>query len=107
MQLLYTILALTALLTQTSAKLHEIDVGKYGLHYNASTIFARVGDKIQFDFYNEHSVAQSSFSSPCKPLAGGFYSGIVPSCRGCGPAPQHFILTINETSTKWFYCTIR
>ncbi len=100
-------LALTTTLTQTSAKTVKVTVGETGLQYVPDTILAKTGDAVQFSIFNVNSVVQSSFSSPCEPLSGGFNSGIFASCLECEiPAPHHFVLTINDTDPKWFYSSV-
>lgn len=69
------------------AKNISISVGQGGLVFNPEVVTADTGDLLQFYFYpKEHSVAQSSFSSPCQPLTGGVYSGFMPeTAEGVGP----------------------
>lgn len=68
------------------AKNISISVGDGGLIFNPEVVTADPGDLLQFYFYpKEHSVAQSTFSSPCKPLTGGVYSGFMPeTAEGVG-----------------------
>ncbi|KAF5378915.1 hypothetical protein D9757_008728 [Collybiopsis confluens] len=52
-----------------------------------------------------HSVTQSSFASPCEPLAGGFDSGWVSIPAGGVTPPPTWNLTVTDTSKPiWFYC---
>ena len=69
------------------AKNISISVGQTGLVFDPATVTANVGDLLQFSFYpKDHSVAQSSSSSPCQPLTGGVYSGFMPeTAEGVGP----------------------
>ena len=39
-----------------------------------------------------------------KAAGGGFYSGFIASPVGSPAAPQHFVVTINDTQPHWFYC---
>lgn len=62
------------------AKTITIGVGQGGLVFNPETVVADTGDLLQFHYYpKNHSVTQGSFSSPCQPMAGGIYSGFVPT----------------------------
>lgn len=70
-----------------SAMTHVIAVGDIqgGLKFYPEKLTAKKGDLVQFQFYPKaHSVAQSSFDSPCQPLsssnssAKGFWSGMMP-----------------------------
>ena len=80
---LFTLIALPLSL----AKNISISVGQEGLVFNPEVVHADVGDLLQFHFYpRNHSVAQSSFSSPCKPSTGGVYSGFMPvTAQGVHP----------------------
>ena len=61
------------------AKNISISVGQGGLVFNPEVVTADTGDLLQFHFYpKNHSVAQSSFSSPCKPSTAGVFSGFMP-----------------------------
>ena len=60
-----------------------VQVGQNGLQFFPQTIKAAAGDTVEFHYYpNNHSVVQSSFDEPCKPIAGGFDSGFVPVAEG-------------------------
>jgi len=78
--------------------------------FNPDTITANPGDMVQFHFYPmNHSVAQSSFASPCEPLAQGnasatgFWSGFMPVTAANKTMPVYTI-TVNDTNPIWFYC---
>ncbi|KAL1987775.1 hypothetical protein VTN96DRAFT_2615 [Rasamsonia emersonii] len=89
--------------TVVSAKTINIKVGADGLTFTPNSTTADVGDKVVFTFYpQDHNVVQASFAEPCKPLAGGFYSGFQKTSSG--PAEKAFVLTINDTSPIWYYC---
>ncbi|MCJ1484704.1 hypothetical protein MMC06_004877 [Schaereria dolodes] len=96
-----------ALATSTAlAKTITVSVGDGGkLLYVPSTVFADIGDEVQFEFYPQnHSVVQAAFDAPCQPISNNaFYSGYVPS-QG-GEASTSFVLTINDTTPLWFYCS--
>lgn len=106
------------------AKIISIDVGEGGLVFKPESVTADVGDLLQFSFYpRNHSVAQGSFSSPCRPLAGGVYSGFMPVAAGkgvCPPEINHsaqinfhanyiqsstFQVTVNSTNPIYLYCS--
>ncbi|CEJ80723.1 hypothetical protein VHEMI00891 [[Torrubiella] hemipterigena] len=68
-------------------------------HFNAAP-----GDAVSFSFHvGNHSVTQSSFEEPCKPLKGkaGVNSGFVFQSIENG---VQFFLEINNTKPIWFYC---
>jgi plastocyanin len=50
---------------------HKITVGANGqLAYNPPNITAAIGDTVTFEFHpKNHTVTQSSFNDPCRPLA--------------------------------------
>ncbi|RPA86587.1 hypothetical protein BJ508DRAFT_204083 [Ascobolus immersus RN42] len=91
---------------------HVIQVGNADgdLTFNPEVTSAKVGDKIQFQFYpRNHSIAQSSFDSPCSPLAqsattgAGFWSGFMPVTAEDTMMPV-FTIDVNSTAPMWFYC---
>lgn len=90
----------------SASGVHVVQVGSNGLSFSPNNVTAAVGDKIQFEFFApEHSVAQSSFSSPCTPLNGtGFFSGLVTTSSGQNT--NVFTVTINDTNPIWFYCSV-
>ncbi|KAF7372869.1 Cupredoxin [Mycena sanguinolenta] len=73
------------------------------LTFSPSNITANVGDTVTFQFESKnHSVTQSSFASPCTPLAGGIDSGFQPV--GINPtALPTFSFTLNNASTPLFF----
>jgi plastocyanin len=58
---------------------HKITVGANGqLSYNPPNITAAIGDTVTFEFHpKNHTVTQSSFNDPCRPLADTSTSGRV------------------------------
>ncbi|CAF9916027.1 hypothetical protein IMSHALPRED_002946 [Imshaugia aleurites] len=85
------------------AKNISISVGDGGLIFNPEVVTADPGDLLQFYFYpKEHSVAQSTFSSPCKPLTGGVYSGFMPETA---EGTTIFQVTVNNTDAIYLYCS--
>jgi len=81
-----------------------IAVGKDGLVFTPDTLTAAAGTTVEFHFYPQiHSVAQSSFDSPCAPIgASAFFSGGFTVASG--QSPNVWTLTVNDTTPLWFYC---
>lgn len=105
MQFLSAIVALISLCTHASTKTIEVAVGQHSLQYMPSTIVADIGDNIQFNFYGVHSVVQSAFESPCKPLPLGLFGGDISSCLVCDAAPPSaFVHSVIDTNPIWFHC---
>lgn len=99
---LASVLALIAL-PLSLAKNISIIVGQGGLVFNPEVVTANIGDSLQFYFYpKEHSVAQSSFSSPCQPLTGGVYSGFMPETA---EGTTIFQVAVNNTDAIYLYCS--
>ncbi|GLB43081.1 hypothetical protein LshimejAT787_1205300 [Lyophyllum shimeji] len=91
---------------------HKIVVGADGrLAYSPANITAAIGDTVTFEFHpKNHTVTQSSFLNPCKPLDQtsttgqvGFKSGFVPVSADATEFPT-FKITINDTAPIWGYC---
>lgn len=75
--------------------------------YSPNTITAAAGTSVEFVFSPPiHSVTQSSFDSPCAPLANGtgFFSGLVNTASGTNT--NVFTIAINDTNPIWFYCAV-
>ncbi|KAJ6478983.1 hypothetical protein C8R45DRAFT_872887 [Mycena sanguinolenta] len=73
------------------------------LTFSPSNITANVGDTVSFQFESKnHSVTQSSFASPCTPLAGGIDSGFQFVAADATALPQ-FSFTVNNASTPLFF----
>lgn len=73
--------------------------------FSLDTITAAVGSSIEFVFFPAiHSVTQSTFESPCAPLANGtgFWSGAFTTASGQNA--NVFTLTVNDTNPIWFFC---
>lgn len=84
---------------------HVVKVGDGGLTFDPAEVKAAVGEVVEFHFYpRAHSVAQSSFDSPCQPLnTTGFFSGPVKVSDGV--SEQVFSVTIkDEKKPLWYYC---
>ncbi|KAI0426319.1 Cupredoxin [Xylaria sp. FL1042] len=85
---------------------HTVQVGgSAGLAYSPSEIQAAVGDMVIFTFMSQnHTVTQSSFATPCDPLAGGMDSNFQPNKdNSVVPAPQ-VAMQVMTTDPIWFYC---
>jgi len=89
-----------------ASSVQTVSVGKDGLVYTPNTLTAAAGTTVEFHFFPPgHSVAQSSFESPCAPInASAFFSGGFSATTG--EAPNVFTLTINDTTPLWFYCGV-
>ncbi|KAJ6527756.1 hypothetical protein B0H19DRAFT_1214657 [Mycena capillaripes] len=81
-----------------------IQVGPGGKRiFSPSNITANVGDVVSFEFLTKnHSVTQSSFASPCEPLAGGIDSGFQPVAANATEVPE-FSFTIANGSKQFFF----
>ncbi|KAJ7806038.1 hypothetical protein B0H14DRAFT_3153069 [Mycena olivaceomarginata] len=81
-----------------------VQVGPEGEQiFSPSNITANVGDVVSFAFLTKnHSVTQSSFASPCKPLAGGVDSGFQSVSANATNIPE-FSIAINNTSKPLFF----
>jgi plastocyanin len=63
---------------------HSVIAGLGGLHFDPENVVAEIGDIVEFHYLpKNHSVAQSSFGSPCKPINdNAFFSGFMPTAEG-------------------------
>lgn len=64
--------------TPTTGADHRVVVGGTGLlSFNPTTVVAQPGDTVTFEFHQKnHTATQSTFADPCKPMTGGFNSGL-------------------------------
>lgn len=92
---------------------HQVVVGGPGkLYYSPSNITAKAGDTITFQFQQKnHTVTQSTFANPCKPLAStatngqtGFDSGYKPVDASVTSNFPTWTLQVNDTSPIWAFC---
>jgi len=92
---------------------HKITVGADGkLAFNPSNISAAIGDTVTFEFRpKNHTVTQSSFNDPCRPLADtsktgqtGFNSGFNFFVAPDATSFPVFTIKINDTAPIWGYC---
>lgn len=66
----------------------DVQVGNGGLIFTPNTVMASAGDKINFHYYTgNHSIAESTFASPCSFMQGGIWSGFMPVSSGIGVSP--------------------
>ncbi|PPQ85999.1 hypothetical protein CVT25_001521 [Psilocybe cyanescens] len=102
---LSTTLALTLLPCLALGASFQVQVGANGgLEYNPSSITATDGDTVVFTFNpKNHTVTQTSFASPCAPLAGGFDTGFIPLPSG-STTKTYTIPSGTGTSPLWFSC---
>lgn len=84
-----------------------------GLKFWPENIKAEVGSMVQFQFLaGNHTVTQSNFDDPCKPLhevnpsVQGIFSSFMPVMASAekGELPV-FTVMINDTKPMWFYCS--
>ncbi|TVY89662.1 putative GPI-anchored cupredoxin [Lachnellula willkommii] len=100
----YTSSLVLAFAAAASAATIKVSVGQNGLTYTPNDITANVGDSVEFDFFpKNHTVTQSSFADPCHPLAGGFFSGFVPTTATT--LGSTFTITVKDTKPVWIYCS--
>ncbi|KAJ7832003.1 hypothetical protein B0H13DRAFT_2371149 [Mycena leptocephala] len=81
-----------------------VQVGPEGQQiFSPSNITANVGDVVSFAFFTKnHSVTQSSFASPCEPLARGVDSGFQ-SVAVNATNVHEFSIAINNASKPLFF----
>lgn len=93
--------------TSSASNVQTVTVGENNaLAFSPSSITADMGTTVEFVFFAPvHSVTQSTFDSPCAPVANGtgFWSGAI-TTSGSGSNTNVFTLTINDTNPIWFYC---
>ena len=78
---------LNVYLFPTQVKVGEVD-GTMKLAFSPPSITAKTGSVITFvfdGFPGNHTVAQSTFASPCTPMTGGFDSGFFATAAQTGP----------------------
>jgi len=90
-------------------KVHTIVVGGPGkLLFDPPSVAAKPRDTIVFEFRQKnHTVTQSSFEDPCRPLsangATGFDSDFLPVAEGATEFPT-WNYTVTDTAPVWAYC---
>jgi len=80
-------------------------VGANGtLAFSPSSVQANINDNIIFTFMaKNHSATQSTFATPCAPMAGGVDSGFQFIPANSTSFPQ-WNITINNSTPTWFFC---
>ncbi|KAJ7711723.1 hypothetical protein B0H16DRAFT_1627410 [Mycena metata] len=97
-----TVAAAPAAASSGAKILVQVGAGN-GLTFSPSNISANTGDTVSFQFLNgNHSVTQSSFASPCEPLAGGIDSGLQFVAANATAVPE-FSFTITNGSKQFFF----
>ncbi|KAH6892834.1 Cupredoxin, partial [Coprinopsis sp. MPI-PUGE-AT-0042] len=86
--------------------IHTIVVGGEGaLTYEPSTLQAKIGDTVTFQFQSKnHTATRSTFANPCQAVQGGFRSGFRPFSDTAAAADLQFSITINDTNPIWGFC---
>lgn len=108
MRLVFALSALGIIAAPTVlAATHNVDVGESGLTFDPSSLHAKVGDIVNFHFYSgDHSVAQSTFQSPCHPhQPKAIFSGFVNPSGGDKEADKMFSMRVNTTEPIFLYCS--
>src|SRR5262249_789639 len=110
-QTLVAILAATAVVAapapspvKLTGVIHRVVAGRAGLHFDPDNVVAERGDIVEWHFLpKNHSVVQSSFGEPCRPLGSAFFSGFMPIAQG--QAPNVFQIVIEDPHKPiWYYC---
>ncbi|GAO13384.1 uncharacterized protein UV8b_00636 [Ustilaginoidea virens] len=91
---------------------HSVVAGLGGLRFDPDNVVAQVGDVVEWHFLpRNHSVAQSSFADPCRPLGSGSGSGsgsgFFPGFEFAteqGQARNVFQIVVRDMATIWYYC---
>jgi len=98
--------ALLAATSSVSAATFEVLVGQGGaLTYEPSSVTAKAGDIVNFQFMSKnHTVTQSTFTSPCVAKPQGVDSGFQAIPAGASGKATWSITVNNDTAPLWFYC---
>ncbi|ETS76349.1 hypothetical protein PFICI_11736 [Pestalotiopsis fici W106-1] len=91
---------------------HTVAAGRGALSFEPNNIVAEIGDVVEWHFApRNHSVAQSSFGEPCKPLKDaatghetGFFSGFNFAVQE-GQSANVFQVVVEDKTPIWFYCS--
>lgn len=80
--------------------------GATDLNFTPNTITAAIGTFVEFHFGSlNHSLAQSSFASPCTPAnSSSFFAGFNFATAAGTTNANVFTIEINDTTPIWFYC---
>lgn len=96
----------TAASAGAPAATHTVVVGgSAGLVYTPESLNAAVGDMVVFTFLSQnHTVTQSPFSTPCKPLAGGMDTGFMANPNNTVNPPPQLAMQVKVATPLWFFC---
>lgn len=88
---------------------HRVVAGRAGqLIFDPENVVANPGDIVEWQFLaRNHSVAQSSFGSPCVPdaiLPVSFFSGFQPVDFDKIASPNVFQILVQDNNPIWYYC---
>ncbi|KAJ8080295.1 hypothetical protein AAF712_015305 [Marasmius tenuissimus] len=82
--------------------------GNSSLTYSPTSVNAKVGDTIQFQFVSKnHTVTQSTFAKPCERMSTptqGIDSGYLPVPANATEFPVWSFSLNNDSAPLWFYC---
>ncbi|KAF8964233.1 hypothetical protein BDZ97DRAFT_920167 [Flammula alnicola] len=101
------VLAVSAFVSVASAANFSVIVGQDTKNLFAPTSLTGVaiGDLVSFKFISKnHTVTQSSFTTPCVAKQGGVDSGFIPVATNATAFPEWTIKIDNVTAPLWFYC---
>ncbi|KAJ8062764.1 hypothetical protein OCU04_008023 [Sclerotinia nivalis] len=103
-----SIISFFAFVSSAMAAQHSVVVGGSGLTFVPDALTVQVGDTVKFQFFGNHSVAQSTYDSPCvpsdhAPIFSGVISGPDPSNNTVTPT---FIMDTHVNGTLWLYCSV-
>jgi plastocyanin len=101
------LMALAAIPNAVFAANHIVKVGESGLNFSPAETKAKVGDTVEFHFYQGfHSVAQSSFAKPCDPInSTAFYSGDFNVKDKV--SDKVFTIEVKSEDPIWYYCAVQ
>ncbi|KAF7950165.1 hypothetical protein EAE96_007460 [Botrytis aclada] len=103
-----SLISLVALVSSAMAVQRSVVVGGSGLTFVPNALNVQVGDTVKFQFYGNHSVAQSTYDSPCVPSDHApIFSGVIsgPDPSSTDPTPS-FIMDTHVNGTLWLYCSV-
>ncbi|KAH7122936.1 plastocyanin-like domain-containing protein [Dactylonectria macrodidyma] len=86
---------------------HSVVAGLAGLRFDPDNVVAEVGDIVEWHFLKvNHSIAESSFAEPCKPVADGtgFFSGFNFFVPEEGQSENVFQIVVVDKFPIWYYC---
>jgi len=88
-----------------ASAVHTVIVGGPGkLAFEPASLQAKPQDVIVFEFHQKnHTVTQSSFADPCRPLANGFESPFLPVTDTATTFPT-WNFTVADTAPVWAFC---